>query len=83
MNKTLLLIATFCMAFVAHAEKIDVNKVRYAGPYNIHKPIMVDQVDVNSKPFSEESFLNTELSTEVLNNSELQSINSIPACNSE
>jgi hypothetical protein len=44
---------------------------------------MVDQVDVNSRPFSEESFLNTELSTEVLNNRELQSINSIPACNSE
>ncbi|MBR2980586.1 MAG: S9 family peptidase [Odoribacter sp.] len=82
-NKTLLLIATLCMAFTTYAEKIDVNRVRYAGPFTIQKPIMVDEVDVNSRPFSEESFMNSELALTNLDGAELQAINSIPACNAE
>lgn len=83
MNKTLLIIATFCISLFANAEKIEVNKVRYAGPYSVHKPIMVDQVDVNSKPFSEDSFLNAELSTDALEQAALCQITEIPACNAE
>ena len=67
MKKQILLAGALCMSVMAaSAETIEVKSFRYAGPYAVQKPFMVDSVDVHSKAFSLKSILDTPLSSEVL-----------------
>jgi hypothetical protein len=53
MKKQILLAGALCMSVMAaSAETIEVKSFRYAGPYAVQKPFMVDSVDVHSKAFS-------------------------------
>ena len=54
--------AVFCLA--AQSEEITVSSFRYAGPYPVMKPFMVDTVDVNSKPFDIKKLLDLQVSPE-------------------
>lgn len=54
---------------LAGAETIDITTFRYAGPYAVQAPFMVDSVDVNSKTFVAERLLDTPLSADALQQS--------------
>lgn len=64
MKKQILLASALCAAMLASAENIDVKSFRYAGPYPVQQPYLVDSVDVNSKTFAMKSLLDTPLSLE-------------------
>ena len=66
MKKQILLVGALCATMLASAENIDVKSFRYAGPYAVQQPYMVDSVDVNSKAFAMKNLLDTPLSLNVL-----------------
>ena len=66
MKKTILLAGALCASMLASAENIDVKSFRYAGPYPVQQPYMVDSVDVNSKAFAMKNLLDTPLALEQL-----------------
>ena len=66
MKKTILCVGALCMGLWASAENIEVKSFRYAGPYAVQQPFMIDSVDVNSKAFAMKKFLDTPLSFESL-----------------
>ena len=66
MKKQILLVGALCATMLASAENIDVKSFRYAGPYAVQQPYMVDSVDVNSKAFAMKNLLDTPLSLDVL-----------------
>ena len=66
MKKSILCVGALCMGLWASAENIEVKSFRYAGPYAVQQPFMVDTVDVNSKAFAMKKFLDTPLSFESL-----------------
>ncbi|MCM1111531.1 MAG: prolyl oligopeptidase family serine peptidase [Clostridium sp.] len=49
----------------AAAGQLDVREFRYAGPFAVTGPVMVDSVDVNSKPFDPKSALSMPLSIDL------------------
>ena len=57
------------MGLLASAENIDVKSFRYAGPFVVQQPYLVDSVDVNSKAFAMKNLLDTPLSFEQLSQS--------------
>jgi len=66
MRKQILLVGALCTSLLASAENIDVKSFRYAGPYPVHQPYMVDSVDVHSKAFAMKNLLDTPLAFEQL-----------------
>ena len=66
MKKQILLAGALCASMLASAENIDVKSFRYAGPYVVQQPYLVDSVDVNSKAFAMKSLLDTPLALEQL-----------------
>ena len=66
MKKSILLAGAFWASMLASAENIDVKSFRYAGPYQVQQPFLIDSVDVNSKAFAIRDLLDTPLSLEQL-----------------
>lgn len=66
MRKQFFLSCALCCAMMASAETIDVTTFRYAGPYTVQTPFMVDSVDVNSKTFVLNSLLDAPLSMDAM-----------------
>ena len=66
MRKQILLVGALCTSLLASAENIDVKSFRYAGPYPVQQPYLVDSVDVNSKAFAMKNLLDTPLAFEQL-----------------
>ena len=66
MKKQILLVGALCASMLSSAENIDVKSFRYAGPYVVQQPYMVDSVDVNSKTFAMKNLLDTPLALEQL-----------------
>ena len=56
------------LCFLAHSEEIKVTAMKYAGPFKLSQPFMVDSVDVNSKKFDQTSLISTPISLELANN---------------
>ena len=78
MKKQILLAGALCWSLLAHAETIHVQSVRYAGPYEIQKPFMIDSVDVNSHPFSINNILQTPINPNLLWDSQAISSEVLP-----
>ena len=66
MKKQIILAGVLSMGMLASAENIDVKSFRYAGPYVVQQPYMIDSVDVNSKAFTMKNLLDTPLALEQL-----------------
>ena len=62
MKKIFIAGCALCWSAFLSAQNIDVNTYRYAGPYNLQMPFMIDSTDVNAKRYGEEQLLNSELS---------------------
>jgi len=61
MKKILLVLALTTGALLVKAEDIKVNTLKYAGPYPMQPPFMVDETDVNAKKYSAETLIDTPL----------------------
>ena len=80
MKKILSIIAlAVAFSFAGRSEEIAVESCRYAGPFPVVKPFMVDTVDVNSKPFDASAWLDSPLSEEALKGAQQASFASLPA----
>ena len=57
----------FCLgALSSNAEDVDIKHFRYAGPYTVQKPFVLEQTDVNGKAFQAEDLLRSSLSLEAM-----------------
>ena len=70
-------LALFFAATVS-ASTIDVNEFLYAGPFIVNAPVLLDSVDVNSKPFSLENILDTYIDLSKTTNGERRTLGSLP-----
>jgi dipeptidyl aminopeptidase/acylaminoacyl peptidase len=69
MKKRLFLSVTFALLFfIAHAGDITVKNFRYAGPFALQRPMMIDSLDLKHQPFAEDSFLNIPLDLQLASN---------------
>ncbi len=68
MKKTILTLAALLGCFIANGESMKINKFRYAGPYHIAAPHIMEETDANAKPFDTKNLLDTYLSFEALAN---------------
>lgn len=59
MKRNILILSAFCACCSLFAEEVTVKQFRYAGPYEVKKPILADSLDVNSKKFTEKDLLKT------------------------
>lgn len=65
MNKFyILLSAVLLTADFVYGSVISVKTVRYAGPFAVQRPLMIDSVDVKGHAFNAKSLLDTPLSLE-------------------
>ena len=62
MKRELLLACALCGGLLANAEHIDVTSLRYAGPYVLQRPFMVDSTDVDAEEWVAKDWLDTPLS---------------------
>ena len=66
MNKSLLAALSLCGALAVQAETVEVSRFRYAGPFPVTAPYMVDEKNVDSKVFAKTDLLDWEVSTKGL-----------------
>lgn len=59
MNKNILILSALCLCSQLFAEEVTVKSYKYAGPYEVKKPFLLDSLDVNSKKFTEKELLKT------------------------
>ena len=78
MQKSLIFIVAFILSATSSAATIDVNEFLYAGPFNVNMPVMLDTIDVNSKPFSPENILDYHIDLAKTNNGERRTLASLP-----
>lgn len=78
MKKILLSAVFFTLALVTYAESIPVREFRYAGPFPVKTPFIVDSVNVNSKAFDFASLLDKPLSSDMLKASGNYSSGNLP-----
>lgn len=80
MKKCFLFSCLLCWAVVAGAEKTDIRSVRYAGPYAVCAPFMVDSVNVNSKGFALENLLDMPLPLKAVEHATVRRGEVLPGC---
>ncbi|MBR3285019.1 MAG: S9 family peptidase [Bacteroidales bacterium] len=78
MKKILLTIACAACSVSALAANIPVREFRYAGPFPVKTPFMVDSVNVKSKTFEFASLLDTPLSADALKDSGIYTASDLP-----
>ena len=78
MKKLFLTFLFAACAIAASADNIPVNQFRYAGPFPVKTPYMVDSVNVNSKKFEYASLLDKPLSADALKGSGIYTAADLP-----
>ena len=61
LKQSLLFAACAMVCTTVSANDVDVKTFRYAGPFDLPAPILVDSVDAKQKTFATETLLNTPL----------------------
>ena len=79
MKKALLISVFAALSLAAFADNIPVSEFRYAGPFPVKTPFIVDSVNVKSKTFDFASLLETPLSADALKDSGIYSASDLPA----
>lgn len=62
MNRNILILSALCVCSQLFAEEVTVKSYKYAGPYEVKKPFVLDSLDVNKKKFTEKELLKTSVS---------------------
>ena len=61
MKRNILLLSALCSCYSLFAEEVPVNQLKYAGPYSVQKPFLIDSLDVNSRKYAEKELLKTAI----------------------
>ena len=78
MKKELLLSCFLCCGALANAEHIDITSFKYAGPYPVLKPLLIDSTNVNAEKWTAESLLKTPVSFKNVEMANEISANNLP-----
>ena len=62
---------------------LDITSYRYAGPYLVSRPLLVDSTDVNAKAWSAASLLKTPLSLDAVGQAPVSDANKLPSAPAE
>lgn len=76
--RTCLGLMAMLLSLQAGAETLEIRSFRYAGPYPVQKPFMVDSVNVKSKAFAITDLLDTRMSTAGLKSARTVSGDNLP-----
>ncbi len=82
MRKILIWAVSLGMSAIAHADTINVVKYRYAGPYVVQSPLMVDSVDVSSRYFDSGSLLDSRISLSLADHGQFMDSKVLPGSDS-
>lgn len=77
--RTCLGLMAMLLSLQAGAETLEIRSFRYAGPYPVQKPFMVDSVNVKSKAFAITDLLDTRMSTAGLKSARTVNGDNLPA----
>ena len=83
MIKKILLSGMVGLTMTGQAETITIDSVRYAGPYKVMVPVMIDQVNVKSEPFDAKQILKYDLNYNVMQDGQLMSTQNLPKAKSD
>ena len=71
MKKQLLFALALTMTAMASAKDIQVKTFRYAGPFDVPRPVLLDSVDAQQRPFTPSSLLDTPLHLDLAQDGQL------------
>ena len=69
MRKFAITIVALCLSSLAFSQKV--TQVRYAGPFPVKNPVMIDEKDVSAKQFDESNLLDIPIRQTVLENGQM------------
>lgn len=79
MNKLILATVSLLCSAGAFADIVDVAPLKYAGPFNVKTPYLVDSLDVNVKRYDSKSLLDTPIDIQLANSGKVVKNASIKA----
>ena len=77
MRKFAITIVALCFSALAFSQKV--TQVRYAGPFSVKNPVMIDEKDVSAKQFDESNLLDIPIRQTLLENGQMIDIKSLPS----
>ncbi len=77
MRKFAITIVALCLSTLAFSQKV--TQVRYAGPFPVKNPVMIDEKDVSAKQFDESNLLDIPIRQTLLENGQMIDIKSLPS----
>ena len=77
MRKFAITIVALCFSALAFSQKV--TQVRYAGPFPVKNPVMIDEKDVSAKQFDESNLLDIPIRQTLLENGQMIDIKSLPS----
>ena len=84
MKKEFLFACTLGLSLTVQAKgHLDITSYRYAGPYLVSRPLLVDSTDVNAKAWSAASLLKTPLSLDAVGQAPVSDADKLPSAPAE
>ena len=80
MKRILSLLAACLLAMSVHATEVKIATFRYAGPYEVHKPVMLDTVNLNAESYKPASLLDTPLKLDLARHAVQTTDSLLPEC---
>ena len=77
MRKFAITIVALCFSALAFSQKV--TQVRYAGPFSVKNPVMIDEKDVSAKQFDESNLLDIPIRQTLLENGQMIDIKFLPS----
>ena len=77
MRKFAITIVALCFSALTFSQKV--TQVRYAGPFSVKNPVMIDEKDVSAKQFDESNLLDIPIRQTLLENGQMIDIKSLPS----
>ena len=77
MRKFAITIVALCFSALAFSQKV--TQVRYAGPFSVKNPVMIDEKDVRDKQFDESNLLDIPIRQTLLENGQMIDIKFLPS----
>ena len=77
MRKFAITIVALCFSALTFSQKV--TQVRYAGPFSVKNPVMIDEKDVSAKQFDESNLLDIPIRQSLLESGQMIDIKSLPS----
>ena len=78
MRKIYAFILAFMSLIAVKAQNVELKECKYAGPFFVRMPIMIDSLDINSKKFAQADLLNAVTDVSLVDEGVIMSVNELP-----